>query len=434
MPKKVIELNHTQVNAILNKGVKGSFSVGKVDGLLLQVRPPHGASWILRTVIAGSRKSIGLGGYPEVSLANAREDAGELKRKIKREHYDPIESKRLLKVEIQKEQYKAITFKQMADEYIDKRSREFKTRQQVRKLTNMLESYALPTLSNMRLTDIDLNVIHHLLVQQTDITNKDTKEKTKATLWLGKNETASRLRMYLSQIFDIAIARGIYTELNPARWDGGLKTILAAPQKVSKTMHHKALDVELMPVFWSELSKQDWMGAKVLQFGVLTATRSAEMRGALWSEIDYENKVWRIPAERMKGEYPRGHNIPLSSVALKLLDMMPKTFNCIFPNTKGAPVSDATVSNAPKRLGHDVTAHGFRSTFKDWSRQYVKFAHNAYEDDVTELALAHVNNDSARAAYARNELIEERRPLMEEWAQYCINGVKHNVVNLQSVG
>jgi integrase len=434
MPKHVEKLRDKQVNAILKNGIKGSFAVGGVAGLALQIRPPHAASWILRTVTTGGRRSIGLGGYPEVSLANAREEAGELKRKIKRDNYDPIESNKLVKVEAKKEQYKALTFQQLAEEYIDKRSREFKTQQQVRKLTNILESYAYPTLAKMRLTDIDLNVIHHLLVQQTVVVDRKTKEKNETTLWIGKTETANRLRMYLNQIFDIAIARGIYTELNPARWDGGLKTILAAPQKVNKTEHHKALAVEDMPEFWAKLTKQDWMGAKVLQFGILTGTRSAEMRGALWSEIDIDANVWRIPAERMKGEYPKDHNIPLSSVALNLLEMMPRTSDCIFPNTKGAPVSDATVSNAPKRLGYDVTAHGFRSTFKEWSRKYVKFAHDVYEDDVSELALAHVNSDSTRAAYARDELIDERRPLMDEWAQYCVNGIKDNVVKLQGVG
>lgn len=419
MPKQVAKLTDKQIKTIIKQGIKGNYAVGGVAGLALQIRPPNGISWILRTVTKGGRRSIGLGGYPEVSLANAREEAGELKRKIKRENFDPVESNKSVKIETKKAKYKEKTFKELAEEYIEKRASEFKTPQQVRKLTNILTNYAYPTLGKMQLTDIDLNVIHNLLVQKTEVINRKTKEKKKTTLWKGKTETANRLRMYLNQIFDIAIARGIYTDLNPARWDGGLKTILAAPQKVNKTEHHKALPVEDLPKFWAKLTAQEWQGAKVLQFGILTSTRSAEMRGTLWSEIDLDNKVWKIPAARMKGEHPKDHNIPLSGAALTLLKTMPKTSEFVFPSLKGGMLTDATVSKVPKRIDYDVTAHGFRSTFKDWARQYVKFSHEPYDDDLTELALAHVNNDSTRAAYARDELLEERRPLMEEWAQYC---------------
>lgn len=419
MPKQVTRLTDKQIKAILKNGQKGTYAVGGVAGLAIQIRPPNAVSWILRTVTKGGRRSIGLGGYPEVSLANAREEAGELKRKIKRENYDPIEASRQVKIETRNAKFKQITFKQLAEEYIEKRASEFKTPQQVRKLTNILVNYAYPTLEKMELTDIDLNVVHNLLVQKTEVTDRKTKEKNITTLWIGKTETANRLRMYLNQIFDMAIARKIYTDLNPARWDGGLKTILAAPQKVNKTEHHKALPVEDMPKFWAKLTAQEWQGAKVLQFGILTGTRSAEMRGAKWSEIDLDNNVWKIPAARMKGEHPKAHNIPLSDVAISLLNTMPKTSEFVFPSLKGGILTDATVSKVPKRIGYDVTAHGFRSTFKDWARQYVKFSHKPYDDDLTELALAHVNNDSTRAAYARDELLEERRPLMEEWAQYC---------------
>jgi integrase len=172
-----------------------------------------------------------------------------------------------------------------------------------------------------------------------------------------------------------------------------------------------------MPEFWSKLVKQEWMGAKVLQFGILTGARSADMRGAAWSEINLTDKTWSIPAERMKSG--KDHIIPLSTAALELLNSMPKESQFVFPSLKDGMLTDATVSKVPKRIGYDVTAHGFRSTFKDWVRQYVKFNHQSYDDDVSELALAHVNNDSTRAAYARNALLEERRPLMEEWAQYC---------------
>lgn len=401
MPKKAKELKDKEVRAIVNANTKGLYAVGRVSGLAIQVNPPDAASWILRTTINGKRKEIGLGGYPEISLSSARDKALELKSRISKEGFDPVDSKKAARSAAKKEQFKTYTFDQLAKEYIEKRSGEFKTQQQVRKLTNMLSNYASPTLGNMFIKDIDLNTITKVL----------------DPIWKTKTETASRLRIYISHIFDIAIARGIYTELNPARWEGGLKTILSAPNVVSKTVHHKALDVELMPEFWGKLINQEWMGAKVLQFGILTGTRSAEMRGALWSEIDLTEKTWRLPASRMKSG--KAHVVPLSSAALDLLSAMPKESQYVFPSLKDGMLTDATVSKVPKRIGYDVTAHGFRSTFKDWARQYVKFDHKPYDDDLTELALAHVNNDSTRAAYARNALLEERRPLMEDWAQYC---------------
>ena len=403
MPKKAIELKDKEVRAIIKAGQKGIFSVGRVAGLTIQVNPPVGASWILRTTVNAKRKWIGLGGYPEVSLAQAREEAGEIKRRITREAFDPVEDRLMKRSDAKKDHLKKFTFEQLANEYIEKRSHEFKTQQQVRKLTSIFKNYAYPKIGSIRITDIDLNTIKSML----------------DPIWSTKTETANRLRMYVSHVFDLAIARGVYTQLNPARWDGGLKTLLPAPQKISKTTHYKALDVELMPEFWVKLTEQDWMGAKVLQFGILTGTRSAEMRGTQWTEIDFENKVWRIPSSRMKGEHPKDHNIPLSIAAIDLLNSMPKISQNVFPSAKDGVLTDATVSKVPKRIGYDVTAHGFRSTFKDWARQYVKFSHAPYDDDLTELALAHVNNDSTRAAYARNELLDERRPLMDEWAQYC---------------
>lgn len=414
MPKRAAELKDKEVRALIQRGKKGLFPVGRVAGLNIQVSPPDGSSWILRTTINGKRKEIGLGSFPEVSLSNARDEAAELKRKINRAGYDPIAERKQAKSKAQKEQLKSYTFKQLAFHYVDKRSREFKTPQQLRKLNSMFENYAFPVIGNMQLTDIDLNAVKAML----------------DPIWSTKTETANRLRIYVGHVFDMAIAQGIYTSLNPARWDGGLKTLLPDPQKVNKTIHLKALEPELMPEFWAKLIQNDWMGAKVLQLGILTGVRSGEMRGALWQEINFDSKIWYIPASRMKGQDPKNHNIPLSSAAIELLESMPRLSDLVFPSPKGKVLTDATISKVPKRIGYDVTAHGFRSTFKDWARQYVKFSHQAYDDDLTELALAHVNNDSTRAAYARNALLEERRPLMEEWAQYCLSHVD-NVVDIK---
>lgn len=413
MPKVATELTDKALKAIVSQQSKGIYPVGRVSGLNLQVNPPNATSWILRTTINGKRRWIGLGGYPEVTLAKARDDAAELKRRIRLDGYDPIGERTKRRSEAKAEQLKAYTFKKLANEYIDKRAQEFKTQQQVRKLTNILNTYAFPIIGDMQINDIDLITIKEMLVP----------------IWSTKTETANRLRIYVSHIFDMAIVLKIYDGLNPARWDGGLKALLAKPQTISKTKHHKALDVELMPEFWAKLSQQEWMGAKVLQLGILTGTRSAEMRGAEWSEIDFKTNVWKIPAERMKTK--KRHSIPLSNAAINLLHSMPKTSKYVFPSAKNGTLTDATVSKVPKRIGYDVTTHGFRSTFKDWARQPLVFNHQPFADEASEIALAHVNSDDTRAAYARNEIIEERRPLMEEWAQYCQNRL-NNVIELGS--
>lgn len=409
MPRKAKELTDRQVRAIVAQGKKGLFAVGRVSGLSIQVIPPCGASWILRLTINGKRREMGLGPYPEIGLSTARDRALKQKLNIADTGNDPILEREKQRAEAKKKQFTSYTFEKLAKEYIEKRSKELKTQQQVRKLTNLLTNYAFPYIGNMQIQDIDLNAIKSML----------------DPIWEKKTESANRLRIYVSHVFDMAIARNIYKELNPARWNGGLKTLLAQPQKLNKTSHLKALDVEDMPFFWSKLIQQDWMGAKVLQFGILTGARSGEIRGALWTEINLEEKIWSLPEYRMKAG--KSHTVPLSDAAINLLNSLPKLNNYIFPNSKGTMLSDATVSKVPKRIGYDVTAHGFRSTFKDWARQYVKFDHAPYDDDLSEIALAHINSDSTRAAYARNELLDERRPLMEDWSKYC-NSQSNNVL------
>ena len=389
MPKRAEKLTVTQVNAIiknkmieLNKRhdqlkksggeikasyIKYMFPVGGVAGLNIQVKLPDSVSWILRTYINGTRKAIGMGGYPEVSLKNAREDSEELKRKIRLDGIDPIENRRAKRVEAKKEKARAIMFVDLANEYVDKRSQEFKTAQQTRKLKGLMTNYILPAIGNMRVTDIDLNDIKAML----------------DPIWYVKTETASRVRTYTSHVFDLAIARGIYTQLNPARWAGGLKTLLPAQNKISEIKHRESLPVETMPELWVNITTANGVATKCLQFGILTGARYAEMAGVKWSEIDFKEKVWRIPANRMKGAKPRPHDVPLCDEALAVLSSMPREYEIIFPNTKGAALSDTAISKVHKKFNYGVTTHGFRSTFKHWASQPKKFKHTASDDDLS---------------------------------------------------
>ena len=405
MPKKAKELSDKELRSIVRASKDGWFAVGRVSGLGIQVRGSSASSWILRVVVNGKRRNIGLGGYPEISLSSARTLAASLKEKI-RNGIDPIAERKVLKSEAQLELARQRTFKELANEYINKRSKDFKSTQQLRKLEQQMRDYALPVIGNRIISDVTLNDIKTMLLP----------------LWETKTETANRLRIYVSHVFDAAIAQGLYKELNPARWEGGLKTLLPPPAKIRKTEHHKALPVENISEFWQQLNQKDWMSAKALQFLILTAARSGEVRKATWDEIDIDNQLWTIPADRMKAG--KEHQVPLSTPATKLLKQMPRECKYIFPSTKLTPLTDVSISKAPKRIGYEVTAHGFRSTFKDWARKYTNYA-----DDVTELALAHVHSDSTRAAYARDGLVDKRRLLMTDWANFCEKG-KSDISNI----
>ena len=398
MPKKAKELKAIQVKRLVEKPDIGFHSVGGVAGLALQIRGDSAASWILRTKIGGKRRDIGLGGYSDVTLALAIKYAREVKDKIK-QGVDPVAEKKANKSALIRAQAKVITFEAVAKEFVIKKSQEFKTTKQVQRLEYQLANYVYPYIGQLVIADIERAHIEQMLTP----------------IWTTKHETASRVRMCVERILDLAGAKGLRSGDNPARWKGNLDLSLVAPSKASKVVHLSALSVDDMPKFMKELTVQEWRGAKALEFIILTAARSGEVRASTWNEIDLKEKVWTIGSDRMKSG--KQHVIPLSDGAVRLLESIPKEGKHIFTGPRGGVISDVSVSKTPKLLGHEVTAHGFRSTFKDWARK-----HTAYADEVTELALAHVNSDQTRAAYARDGLLDKRRLLMSDWEQYCYHG------------
>lgn len=421
MPKLVLELSDVQVRRLRHgvvggRDVKALHAVGGVAGLLLQCAPPKpgnkigGRSWILRTTVGAKRRDFGLGGYPDVTLSSARDKARAVKAMIG-QGVDPIAEKQALKSAIIREQAKGVTFESLAAEYITKKARELKTAKQVQKLTNHLKSYAYPTLGRMFVADIER--AHVVAVLQP--------------IWETKNETASRVRTSIERILDLAAVKGLRTGDNPARWKGNLELSFAARQKVAKVKHYTALPVAELPEFMGKLTACKSIAARALEFAIYTAARSGEARGATWAEIDLEARLWTIPAERMK--VGKAHRVPLNDAAIKLLEGLPKLGDNLFLGVQGRPLQDAVISKAPKLIGYNVTAHGFRSTFKDWCR-----THTAFADEVSELALAHVNNDATRAAYARDELLDKRRLLMREWGCFCSHGVTKAASKVSAIG
>ena len=409
MPKKAKELTAIEVRSLTATGLH---AVGGTAGLLLQVSKTGARSWVLRTMVGTKRRDIGLGGFSDVPLKAAREKARSIKEQIQ-QGIDPVLQRKANRSALIREQNKAVTFAELAEIYIQRKSKEFKTAKQTQKLSRHLELYALPHLGKLLVSDIEMSHIVNML----------------EPIWETKTETATRVRLSVEKILDIAIADKKRSDINPAKWKGMLEhSSLPAPGKVSKVTHHAALSVDDMPAFWKKLQKANGMGARVLQFIILTACRSGEARGATWDEIDFIKKTWTIPAERMKAA--KDHVVPLTAEAITLLEQTPRLGKYLFTGARGGQISDVMVSKVPKALGHNVTAHGFRSTFKDWAR-----LHTAYPDEVSELALAHVNDDKTRAAYARDGLLNKRRLLMNDWAEYCKGkGAKTSSDNVVSIG
>lgn len=411
MPKIAKELSDAAVRKLTwgvkrldpeaGKPVPVQHPVGGVSGLRLYCRPPvsegsqFSRSWVLRVQAGDKRREIGLGAYPEVGLGEARRKAREVKEKI-RQGIDPAAERRANRSAMIASQAQEVTFSRVADRYIAKKALEFKTPMQATRLRSRIETYASP-------------IIGHLLVK--DINRAHVLEILRP-IWEEKTETATRVRLYVERILDLAEVEGLRDGSNPARWAGNLELSLPKPSKVSRIQHQRSLPYKKLQRFWPKLGELQTASAAVLRFTILTAARPTEARRASWEEIDLKNKVWVIPAERMKGQRP--HRIPLSEQALALLASLPTVSGHLFLNVGGNPLTDAYVSRVPKLLGYDVTVHGFRSTFRTWAQECTNYA-----EEVCELSLAHVSSDATRAAYARGELLDQRRALIDDWGRYC---------------
>ncbi|MBI2276336.1 MAG: integrase arm-type DNA-binding domain-containing protein [Dechloromonas sp.] len=408
MPRKAKELSALEVNRLTAPGLH---AVGGVAGLYLQVTDSGARSWILRATVGTRRRDIGLGGFPDVTLAGAREAARAGRLKIK-DGIDPVEEAKAKRSALAASQAAAITFGDAAAKYIAAHESGWKSTKHAAQWTSTLETYAHPIIGKIRVSEIETAHIITIL----------------ESIWTTKTETASRLRGRIESVLDWATVRGYRKGENPARWKGHLDMILPARAKVQKVEHHAAIDYREIGAFMVKLAKFDGMGARALEFAILAAARSGEVRGATWSEIDEKAAVWTIPAGRMKAE--KEHRIPLSPPALALLRKLPRITgtDLVFPNNKEMPtvLSDMTLTSVLRRMGQTVTVHGFRSTFRDWAGEMT-----AYPREVIEHALAHQLKDKAEAAYARGTLFDKRRRLMVDWARYCATSAANKVTPIR---
>lgn len=392
MPKKVTEMSAIELRRIQEPG---RYSVGGVAGLILEVRQTDSKSWILRVVVGDKRRHFGLGSYPEISLARAREKAREIREKI-REGIDPAEERRQRRLALMGK--RTITFKEAVVRCFEKKAAEFKSQKHASDWFSSVERFAFPVIGNTRVDEVFLTDILAIL----------------DPIWTKKTETATRLRQRLEYILNWATVSGYRQGDNPARWKGHLDAILPKPTKIKKVEHFAALPWKAIPDFMTDLRARKGISARALEFLILTAARSGEVRFATWDEIDFSARIWAIPANRMKAG--KEHTVPLSDDALKLLKALPRFegSDYIFPAPRGGALCDMSLSALCRRMKVDAVPHGFRSSFRDWCAESTNFAR-----EVAEMALAHTIESSVEAAYRRGDLLKKRRHLMESWATFC---------------
>lgn len=382
----------------------GKYHDGGGLGLLLRVEPSGSKRWVQRLTVGHRRREIGLGSPPVVSLAMARETALANARMV-RDGVDPIEDRRRRR--------ETLTFAQAVDRYLSSKLEEFRNDKHKAQWRSTLDSYAGPVLGALPVSQIAVADVLRVL----------------EPIWLAKTETASRLRGRIEAVLSWATVAGHRSGDNPARWKGNLSELLPKPNKVTRSGNHPALALSDAPQWFAEVARRPGAASLALRFAALTGARSGEVRGALWSEIDLEARIWTVPAERMKAG--RDHRVPLTPPAMAIVDAaraLPSGREpFVFPAPGGGALSDMALSATMRRVhaatiaaggqgyldprsGRPAVPHGLRSTFRDWA------AEHGYERDMAEIALAHTVGSEVERAYRRSDMLERRRVMMAAWA------------------
>ncbi len=415
MPKVAAELGPLDVKRLAHPGGKGNamVSVGGVAGLYLQLTPKGGRTWILRMLVGGRRRDIGLGGYPTVTLAQARDKAREARDKVER-GVDPVEERKAAKARLVEARRKGMLFSEAVDKALAAKLDAFRNEKHRAQWRSTLDRYAMPELGALPVGGIDAAAVLRVL----------------QPIWATKTETAVRVRGRIEAVLSWATVAGHRTGDNPARWAGNLKELLPAASKVAKESNHPALQLDVAAAWMADLRKREGFPARALEFLALTAARSGEVRGVTWDEIDLERGLWTVPARRMKMQ--REHRVPLTTEAVALLKGLPRLDGnlLVFPSAKGGQLSDMTLSMLMRRqhaaavdgggVGYldrvskrPAVPHGLRSTFRDWVAERTNFP-----GEMAEVALAHRISSAVEAAYRRGDMIEKRRRMMADWAAF----------------
>lgn len=400
MARQQNRLTALQVTKLSKPGLYGDGG-----GLTLQITPAGVKSWLHRYMIDGKSFAMGLGPTHTVDLAEARRKALE-GRRLLLDGVNPLLARNQQQVAAKLAETNMMTFDQCAEAYIQAQKPSWKNAKHAKQWSSTLKTYASPVFGAAPVADVDTGLVVKCL----------------APIWESKTETATRVRGRIESVLGWATTSGYRTGENPARWKGHLENLLATISKVRRTKNHPALPWQQAGAFVHALRARAGVAARALEFLVLTACRSGEVRGALWAEFDLDGRLWTIPAARMKGA--REHQIPLSDPAVRILAALPKDSDIVFPGTKGQALSDMSLTAVVRRMGgrHDwvdadgarVTVHGFRTTFRMWAAEMTN-----YPREVAEHSLAHQLPDAVERAYQRGSQFTKRTSLMSDWAVYC---------------
>ncbi len=391
-------IERLSARAVATKNKPGMYADG--GGLYLKVAATGARSWVFRYMTDGRAHNMGLGPLHTVTLAEARDKARQ-QRRLRLDGQDPLAARRGARDQARLNAAKTMTFRQCAEAYIASHSAGWKNPKHAAQWPATLGAYVYPVFGDLPVADIDTALVMRAI----------------QPVWNEKPETASRLRGRIESVLGWATTSGYRAGDNPARWRGHLSNLLPAPTKAKAAVrrergrkeHHAALPYVEMGAFMADLRQQEGLAARAMEFLILTAARTGEVIGATWQEIDLEGRLWTVPGERMKAG--KEHRVPLSDAALAILRALPKGE----PGDRVFPLSNMALLMLLRRMKRDdLTAHGFRSTFRDWAAERTNFP-----AEVAEMALAHVVGDKVEAAYRRGDLFAKRRQLAEAWAKFC---------------
>jgi integrase len=377
----------------------GRYSDG--GGLYLLVKPDGRKTWVFRfrDRVTSKQQDMGLGpfGPHDVTLAAARIEAGKWRAMLRESPpRNPIEVRRQALQDAKLAHARRLTFGQCAERYIEAHKASWKNAKHRAQWSATLDTYAV-NLKPLPVADIDTALVIKCL----------------EPIWSEKTETATRVRQRIEAVLDWATARRFREGENPARWRGHLDKLLPKPTKLKNVQHRAALPYAEVGAFVAELRTRNSLAARALELQILTATRPGEVIGSTWNEFDLAGKTWTIPAGRMKAR--KEHTIPLAPRALRILEALPHACDFVFPGpTLKKGMTTAACMKLIKEIRQNITAHGMRSTFRDWAAEQT-----GYPREVIEHALAHQLKDKAEAAYFRSDLLAKRARLMRDWARYC---------------
>ena len=426
MPRKAKEMSAMAVRKAAHPGgsTHHTVAVGGVAGLLLQITPNNSKSWTLRATIGGRRHEIGLGPYPEISLQAARDRAREIRADV-RAGIDPLQARREARAAMETARRRSLTFADAVDRFLEAKDDGSGNAKHRRQWRSTLTTYAVPVIGNMPVDAITTQDVLRVL----------------EPIWRARNATASRLRGRIESVLSWATVAGHRTGDNPARWGGNLKEMLPPPTKTAAA-HQPALKLDDAGRWFDDLRARDGVAFRALEFTALTAARSGEVRGAVWSEIDLDGGMWIVPAARMKMN--REHRVPLTDAAVALLRDLPRFSgtDLVFPAPRGGMMTDRPLSAAMRALhdadvdrggvgyvdrvdGRPAVPHGLRSTFRDWVAERTN-----YEGQLAEIALAHHVGGAVELSYRRGDQLEKRRRMMSDWSGFLTGETGGSVVAL----